>query len=230
MISAEEQLKSERLKERVIFNRVVIVSVVCLIVIETILTVFTFAFSAYYLFIPIGVVLLGFILPLCIYNTIIRKKEEDVAVKKLRRIVDGIVIKDEYDLPVMDIDFTVKVTKSGFIIDGELFGYDNFDIFLGTSNLYRQVSVAVFVVSNFSPFSDDKVYPMNFGIVLDSVALGCAKQYFFDKEYKAFNCILENPEQSAKEILKYGRLKIQIEEEKKQKALDKLAKELSQYE
>ena len=40
------------------------------------------------------------------------------------------MLKDEYVLPVMDVDVTVKVTKSGFVIDGELFGFDNFDIFL----------------------------------------------------------------------------------------------------
>lgn len=230
ILSSQEQLKAEMLRDRVVFNKVLVVLTIVLICSELILLLIALIGRVYFLFVPFGILIFTYFVPVLAINAKIRRKEEVVAVQKLRKTVDDIVIKDEYELPVMDSDATVKVSKQGFNIDGEVFGYDNFDIFLGTTNLYRQVSLAVFVVSNYSPFADDKTYPINFGIVLDSEALGCAKQYFFEKDYKAFNFILENPEQSAKEILRYGMLKIQIEEEKKQNSLDKLAKEMMDYE
>lgn len=224
-----EQMKASRIKERLIFNKFSVISSLCFILCTAVLVTLALLLKHYWLFIIEAVLLAIFVVSLVVLCVKVRKKEEKIASDKFRAIVNAIVIKDEYELPVLDSDLTVKVTKSGFVIDGELFGYDNFDTFLGTTNLFRQASIAVFVVSNFSPFSDDKTYPINFGIELNEEGLGCAKQYFFDEEYKAFQFILENPEQSAKEILRYGMLKIQIEEQKKQKALDKLAKELSEY-
>lgn len=222
-----EQMKANIIKERACFNKVAFISAVLLVVALAVLIIFSLIFELYYLIILASVLAVFYVLFLLLANAKVRKKEETACVEKLKKIVASIVIKNEYDLKVMDTDVVLRATKTGFVIDDETYGYDNFDIFLGTSNLFGQVSIAVFVVSNFSPFADDKTYPINFGILLDGETLGCAKQYFFDSEYKAFNFILENPEQSAKEILKYGMLKIQIEERKKQKALEKLSKQLS---
>ncbi len=224
-----EKLKSSRIKERIVFNKVASILAISFVIISAILITLTFVLQLYVLLVSVALLVVLYVVSFIIISFKIRKKEEKIAVEKFRNAVDSIVLQEEYELSVLDEDLSIKVTAKGFVIDDELFSFDNFDIFLGTSKLFRQASVAFFVVSNFSPFSEDKTYSINFGIEFDSKSLGCAKQYFFSKDYKAFNFLLENPEESAKEILKYGMLKIQIEELKKQKKLDKLAKELSEH-
>ncbi|MBE5731904.1 MAG: hypothetical protein E7353_02610 [Clostridiales bacterium] len=224
-----QQLKAGRIKERVILNKVILIATIFFIVALVVLITLALTLQFYILFIFLAVLVLAYVLPIVIVSSNVRKKEERIECEKFRKIVDSIVLQEEYELPVLDVDLTIKVTPKGFVIDDELFGFDNFDVFMGTSKLFRQASIAFFVVSNFSPYSDDKTYPINFAIGFDGKSLGCAKQYFFESDYKAFNFVLENPEESAKEILKYGMLKVQIEEQNKQKQLDKLARELSNY-
>ena len=219
-------MKANTPKERRLLNKIIPIATLCVALAETALIVLAFVLGRYFLFVPAGVIAVAYIVSLLIACAKVRAIEEKIAQEKFRKMVDEVEFKEEYEFYTMDTNVLIKVTKQGFVIDGETYGYDNFEIFLATANMLRQASVAVFITSNFSPYSDDRTYPINFGIVANGELLGCAKRYFFDEDYKAFAYILENPEQSAKEILRYGRLKIQIEEEKKQKKLDKLVKEL----
>ena len=228
MNNPKDQFRAGIIPQRVNYVKIlkICISIFACLLIATTIVAFTSQFFLVFAF--LGGVAVIFIVIFALWNAKIKKVEERIQVEKFRKMVDEIVEQDEYELPIMDYGFSIKVTKSGFSVDGETFGFDNFDIFMGTTNLCHQASVAFFVVSNFSPFSDDKTYPINFGIACDSLSLGCAKKFFFEADYKAFSYLLENPEESAKEILKYGLLKVQIEERKKARALEKLAEELDQ--
>ena len=223
------KFKSGLLKERVLYNRAFAISTIILAIIAVASSILIYIYDQFILFIGLGLIILAYVITFIVIGAKIRKKEIISQGAKLRKIVDEMIDQYEYDLSVMDYDFTLKVTSTGFIIDGETFGFDNFDIFLGSTNMYRQASIAFFVVSNFSPFSDERTYPINFGIEGNSLSFSCAKKYFFSADYKAFNYLIENPEESAKEILKYGLLKVQIEEQKRAKKLEKLAKDLQNY-
>ena len=226
MNNPKEQFRAGIIPQRIRYANTLKIGVsilVCLLI----ATIIVACVSQFFVvFIVLGGIVVIFIVIFAVWNVKIKKVEEQIQIEKFRKMVNEIVEQDEYELPVMDYGFSIKVTKSGFTIDNETFGFDNFDIFMGTTNLCHQASVAFFVVSNFSPFSDDKTYPINFGIACDSLSLGCAKKFFFEPDYKAFNYLIENPEESAKEILKYGLLKVQIEERKKARALEKLATEM----
>ena len=220
------KFKSGMIRERVIFNRALVISTILLAMTIIVSSILICNYQEYILFLGLGIFVFAFVITFVLIGAKITKKEIIIEGEKLRKIVDEMIDQDEYSLSVMDYDFTLKVTSTGFVIDGETFGFDSFDIFLGTTNMCRQASVAFFVVSNFSPFSDERTYPINFGIEGNSLAFSCAKKYFFSADYKAFNYLIEKPEESAKEILKYGVLKVQLEEQKREKKLAKLVKEL----
>lgn len=220
------KFKSGMIRERVMFNRALGISTILLAIIVVVSSILICNYQEYILFLGLGIFVFAFVITFVVIGAKICKNEIKSQGEKLRKIVDEMVDQDEYSLSVMDYGFTLKVTSTGFVLDGETFGFDNFDIFLGTTNMYRQASVAFFIVSNFSPFSDERTYPINFGIEGNSMAFSCAKKYFFSADYKAFNYLIENPEESAKEILKYGVLKVQMEEQKREKKLEKLAKDM----
>ena len=54
-----------------------------------------------------------------------------------------------------------------------------------------------FFIVFLGPFFDAKIF------YVVSIA-HIVKKYFFSADYKAFNYLIEKPEESAKEILKYG--------------------------
>ena len=225
--NVKDQFREGILPQRTIFTKTAIICAIAMIPVPIAVAIVLAITVKFYLSFAIaGVLLVLYVAIFLVWNAKISAVEQKIQTDKFRAMVDGIVDLEEYDLPVMDCDYTVKVTKTGFDIDGEIIGFDSFDIFMGTTNMCRQASVAFFVVSNYSPFSDEKTYPINFGIKCDSLSLGCAKKYFYDSEYKAFKYLIENPEESAKEILRYGLLKVQIEEQKKMKQLEKLEREL----
>ena len=129
------KFKSGMIRERVIFNRALVISTILLAMIIVVSSILICNYQEYILFLGLGIFVFAFVITFALIGAKITKKEIIIEGEKLRKIVDEMIDQDEYSLSVMDYDFTLKVTSTGFVIDGETFGFDSFDIFLGTTNI-----------------------------------------------------------------------------------------------